>query len=93
MATDQIARGLAAKTAATVRTQSVALEEFGATGIGNDRAAVQRAIDTAVARAGVAAHPTKNIIGNARFHYHIHHRATSGVCRRHVQFSKGRRCR
>jgi hypothetical protein len=48
MATDSIARGLAAKTFATVRASSIAIEEMGATGIGNDQPAIQRAVDTAI---------------------------------------------
>ena len=49
MATDIIARGLAAKTWATARANSIAVEEFGARPTGDSRAAVQRAIDLAVA--------------------------------------------
>ena len=49
MAADLIARGLAAKTFATVRASSVSVEEFGARPTGDSRAAVQRAIDLAVA--------------------------------------------
>ncbi|MCA1661998.1 MAG: hypothetical protein LC648_07495 [Novosphingobium sp.] len=53
MAADILARGLAAKSWAGVRARSVTIEEFGATGLGDDRAAVQRAIDFAAAN-GVA---------------------------------------
>ena len=49
MTTDLIARGLAAKTAATVRANTITVEEFGALPTGNSRAAVQRAIDLAAA--------------------------------------------
>ena len=49
MATDLIARGLAAKTWAAARANSIAVEEFGARPTGNSRAAVQRAIDLAAA--------------------------------------------
>ena len=49
MAADFLARGLAAKTFATVRASSIAVEEFGARTTGDARAAVQRAIDLAVA--------------------------------------------
>ena len=49
MAGDLLARGLAAKTFATARANTVAVEEFGARTTGDSRAAVQRAIDVAVA--------------------------------------------
>ena len=49
MATDQLARGLAARTFASARANSIAVEEFGARATGDARAAVQRAIDLAVA--------------------------------------------
>ena len=49
MAADLLARGLAAKTFATARASSIAVEEFGARPTGDSRAAVQRAIDLAVA--------------------------------------------
>ena len=49
MATDQLARGLAARTFATARANSISVEEFGARPTGDSRAAVQRAIDLAVA--------------------------------------------
>lgn len=49
MATDQLARGLAARTFATARANTVSVEEFGARTTGDSRAAIQRAIDTAVA--------------------------------------------
>ena len=49
MATDQLARGLAARTFATARANTIAVEEFGARSTGDSRAAIQRAIDTAVA--------------------------------------------
>ena len=49
MATDQLARGLAARTFATARANSISVEEFGARTTGDSRAAVQRAIDLAVA--------------------------------------------
>jgi hypothetical protein len=48
MAADIIARGLAAKTFAAVRACSIAIEEMGATGVGNDQPAIQRAVDTAI---------------------------------------------
>jgi hypothetical protein len=49
MASDILARGLAARAFATVRAQSIAIEEMGATGSGNDQPAIQRAVDTAIA--------------------------------------------
>ena len=49
MATDQLARGLAARTFATARANTISVEEFGARTTGDSRAAVQRAIDLAVA--------------------------------------------
>ena len=49
MAADILARGLAAKTFATVRASTIAVEDFGARPTGDSRAAVQRAIDLAVA--------------------------------------------
>ena len=49
MATDQLARGLAARTFATARANSISVEEFGARPTGDSRAAIQRAIDLAVA--------------------------------------------
>ena len=49
MATDQLARGLAARTFASARANSISVEEFGARPTGDARAAVQRAIDLAVA--------------------------------------------
>ena len=49
MAADLLARGLAAKTFATVRARSISIEEMGATGIGNDQPAIQRAVATAIA--------------------------------------------
>ena len=49
MATDQLARGLAARSFATARANSISVEEFGARATGDSRAAVQRAIDLAVA--------------------------------------------
>ena len=49
MAADLLARGLAARTFATARASTIAVEEFGARPTGDSRAAVQRAIDLAVA--------------------------------------------
>ena len=49
MATDQLARGLAARTFATARANSISVEEFGARTTGDSRAAIQRAINLAVA--------------------------------------------
>ena len=49
MAADILARGLAAKTFATARANSIAVEEFGARPTGDSRGAIQRAIDIAVA--------------------------------------------
>ena len=49
MATDQLARGIAARTFATARSNSISIEEFGARATGDSRAAIQRAIDLAVA--------------------------------------------
>jgi hypothetical protein len=49
MAADLLARALAARTFATARASTIAVEEFGARPTGDSRAAVQRAIDLAVA--------------------------------------------